>query len=77
MMLSGLAGWHLLIIIAGLLPLALWIIALVQIGSSRGSVGATVVWVVVVTLLPLLGAIVWFIVGKRTMAQYPAEPPEV
>jgi hypothetical protein len=76
-MLSGLGGWHLLIIITGLLPFALWIIALVQIGSSRASVGATVVWVAIVTLVPLIGAIVWFIVGKRTIAQDPDEPPEV
>ncbi|WP_349898590.1 PLDc N-terminal domain-containing protein [Parafrigoribacterium soli] len=61
-------------IIASLLPFALWIVALVQIGSSRASVGATVVWVVIVTLVPVIGPIVWLIAGKRSIAQS-TEPP--
>lgn len=57
--------------IFALVPFALWIVALVQIGGSRATVSATVVWVVIVTLVPLIGAIVWFAVGRRSVSQAP------
>lgn len=66
-MFSGLTGWHLLLFSP--VPFVLWIIALVQIARSRAAGGTIAVWIVIVTLLPLVGPIVWFVVGKRTASK--------
>jgi len=64
---SGLTGWHL--VLFSPVPFVLWIIALVQIARSKAAAGTIAVWIVIVTLLPLVGPIVWFVVGKRTASQ--------
>jgi len=64
-MISGFTGWHVLILLMSVIPLILWIVALVQIGGSRAP-GTTIwFWIVIVTLLPLVGAILWFAIGRR------------
>ena len=68
-MFAGLTGWHVIILLLSLAPFVLWIIALVQIATSKATGGTIALWVVIVTLFPLVGAIVWFAVGKRTAAQ--------
>jgi Phospholipase_D-nuclease N-terminal len=40
-------------------------LALVNVLGSRSSTGAKVLWAVLVLLLPLLGFIIWLIVGPR------------
>jgi hypothetical protein len=62
-MLGGLTVWHLLILLA----LVIWIVALVQIARSKGTAGAIVGWIAVVTLLPVVGPIIWFAIGRRTL----------
>jgi hypothetical protein len=64
-MVGGFAGWHALILVMTVIPFILWIVSLVQIGGSRAP-GTTIwFWVVIVTFLPLVGAILWFAVGRR------------
>jgi len=72
-MLSGLAGWHLLILsVAFLIPLVL---AAVSIARNRTASGLEkAVWVLIVLLFPLLGAILWFIIGRRAQPQRPGVP---
>jgi hypothetical protein len=72
---SGLTGWHLIMLLLSLAPLVLWIVALVQIAASKATGGTIALWIVIVTLFPLIGAIVWFAVGRRTATQnIPAVP---
>lgn len=52
--------------IVGLLILVLNIIALVSIVGAAKPVGWKVVWALVVLLLPLIGMILYFVVGKST-----------
>ena len=51
----------------GLLLLVADIWAIVNVVQSRSSTGAKVLWIVFILLLPLLGFIVWLIVGPRTV----------
>lgn len=74
-MFSGLTGWHVIILLLSLAPFVLWIIAIVQIATSKATGGTIALWIVIVTLFPLIGAIVWFAVGRRTATQIiPAVP---
>lgn len=68
-------GWHLAILVFAIVPFALWIVALVQIAVSKAAVLALVVWAIIVTLVPLIGPIVWFVAGKRTLHRPPSSPP--
>lgn len=69
-MLSGLTGWHVMIVLSfWIVPFVLWLIALVQIAKSKAAAGPVVAWVLIVTLVPVVGAIVWFVVGRRTLRE--------
>jgi hypothetical protein len=71
-MFAGLTGWHLIILtLLGLPQLILWIVALVGIIGSRGDSGTIALWFILITLIPIIGSILWFVVGKRTVAQRP------
>ena len=71
-MFQGFTGWHLLVLVIYILPLVLWIISLVQIAKSRATGTNIALWVLVTTLIPLIGAILWFTIGKRTAS--PQQP---
>jgi len=49
--------------ILGLVHLALWVYAVIQIFNSSASTGTKVLWIVIVAVLPLLGIIVWYFMG--------------
>ncbi len=51
--------------IIGLIVLILDIIAIISILQSGLSVGMKVVWVLVVLLLPIIGMILWFLIGNK------------
>lgn len=51
--------------IVGLIVLILVIIAIYQIVMSTLDPVKKLIWVVVVLLLPLIGAILWFLIGKK------------
>jgi len=52
----------------GLLVLILDIWAIVNTASSGASNGPKVFWIVIILLLPLLGAVLWLIFGPRSPA---------
>lgn len=49
----------------GLIVLVLDIWAIVSIVTSNRSVGAKVLWTLLVIVLPIIGFIIWLIVGPR------------
>ena len=49
--------------ILGLIHLALWVYAVIQIFNSSASTGTKILWIVIVAVLPLLGIIVWYFIG--------------
>ncbi len=51
--------------ILGLIILVLDIWAIINIIGSAASTGAKVLWIVVVLLLPVLGLILWFLMGPK------------
>ena len=50
----------------GLIHLALVIYALIQIFGSSASTGGKLLWIVIVALFPLVGLIIWFLMGPGT-----------
>ncbi len=48
----------------GLIILVLDIWAIIKILDSRHSTGQKVLWIVVIVLLPLLGLILWYLLGR-------------
>lgn len=54
--------------IPGLIILALDIWALVSVLQSGLTPGAKLLWVLVIVLLPVLGVILWFLLGARRQA---------
>jgi len=53
--------------IGGIILLALDIWALISIFGSSASTGSKVLWSLLVILLPLLGFIIWFFAGPRSV----------
>ena len=49
----------------GVMILVADIWAILNIAQSADSMGAKVLWIVLVILLPVLGLIIWFIAGPR------------
>lgn len=52
--------------IFGLLVLIADVWAIVNIAQSAASTGKKVLWIVLVLLLPVLGLILWFLLGPRS-----------
>ncbi len=51
--------------IIGLIILIANIWAIVSTVSSRASVGAKVLWIILILILPIIGFIVWLLAGPR------------
>lgn len=51
--------------IGGIILLALDIWALISVIGSNASIGAKIIWVLVILFLPLVGFIAWLIFGPR------------
>jgi hypothetical protein len=49
--------------ILGLIHLALWVYAVVQIFGSSAPTLNKVLWIVIVAALPLVGIIIWYLMG--------------
>ena len=57
---------HAAILLLGLVPA---VVALVSIARSRPLSGTeTVLWILAVLVAPLLGALLWFAIGRRRVA---------
>lgn len=52
--------------ILGLLILIADVWAIVNIAQSGATTGKKVLWIVLVLVLPILGLILWFLLGPRT-----------
>ncbi len=52
--------------ILGLIILVADVWAIVNIFQSSASMGAKVLWTVLILLLPIIGVIIWFLAGPRT-----------
>ncbi|MGH8640992.1 MAG: PLDc N-terminal domain-containing protein [Burkholderiales bacterium] len=50
----------------GLLVLIADVWAIVNIAQSGATTGKKVLWIVLVLVLPVLGVILWFLLGPRT-----------
>ncbi len=50
----------------GLIHLAVVIYAIIQIFGSSAGTGSKILWTVIVALFPLIGLIVWFLMGPGT-----------
>ncbi len=51
--------------IGGLIILILDVYAIVKVIGSNASTGAKVGWTVLILLLPLLGVLLWFLLGPK------------
>ena len=63
----GIGGFELLLILVFfLIPAVLWIIALVDVLKSdfKDSINK-LIWVLVIILFPIVGAIIYFMIGKK------------
>jgi len=52
--------------IVGLLILAADVWAIINISQSGASTGRKVAWIVLVLVLPVVGLVIWFLLGPRT-----------
>lgn len=51
--------------VLGLIILVLDIWAIINVIGSGASIGAKVLWTVIILLLPLIGLILWFFMGPK------------
>ncbi|MEQ9460357.1 MAG: PLD nuclease N-terminal domain-containing protein [Phycisphaeraceae bacterium] len=51
--------------IIGIVILVAWVIALVDIIKSAMDGTKKLIWILVVIFLPILGTILWFVLGKK------------
>jgi hypothetical protein len=61
--LGGLGGFELLLFT--IIPLILWIWALLDCLQSRFGGSDKLIWVVVIILLPVIGSILYLVVGRK------------
>jgi len=54
--------------IFGLIHLILWIVAMVSILTSSGSIGYKVLWSLIVFFLPCLGLILYYVIGRKAVS---------
>lgn len=76
-MFSGLAGWHLLtLMVLWVIPFALWLIAVIQVAAAKAAAGPTVGWLILITLVPVVGPILWFAIGRGSLRQDQQSRPD-
>jgi len=63
--LGGIGGWEIVLLSSLLIPLLLWIIALVDCLKSEFKGNDKVIWVIVILFFPVVGPILYFIIGRR------------
>ncbi|NLG63710.1 MAG: PLDc_N domain-containing protein [Candidatus Cloacimonetes bacterium] len=65
-MLASTIGWpHLLVLLVAIALIALFVVAIVSIAKSPASGVEKAIWVLITLLFPVVGPIVWFIVGAN------------
>ncbi len=63
-MFGNLGAGEIILLLIFIVPVVLWLTALIDILKSNFSGNNKLVWIVVVILLPILGAILYFLIGK-------------
>lgn len=68
-MASVLPGWGILFLVVMAVIALLWVFAVKSIVkvNSKNAVGV-VSWVAVITVLPMIGPLLWFVVGLRSLS---------
>lgn len=51
-------------VILGIIHLVLFLVAAVEILGSNKSVGSKVLWLLLILFLPLIGLVIYFLVGR-------------
>jgi hypothetical protein len=65
--LGGLGGIEIIVML--LLPLILWVVALVDVLNSKfKESNDKLIWVLVILLFPIFGAFLYFIIGRKQKA---------
>jgi hypothetical protein len=65
--LGGLGGIEIIVML--LLPLILWVVALVDVlNSNFKESNDKLIWVLVILLFPIFGAFLYFIIGRKQKA---------
>lgn len=54
---------------AMLAAIAMWVLALTQVAYANLEATAKALWVLIIIIAPLLGAIAWFFIGKKSAAK--------
>lgn len=52
-------------LILGIIHLVLFVIAAVDILGSNKTIGAKILWLLLIFLLPVIGLIIYFLVGRK------------
>lgn len=67
MAIGALDGWQpLLILLAVLIPAGIWLAALVDIlGSRFKKAEAKLIWLLVITLIPVIGVLLYIFLGRE------------
>jgi len=65
--LGGVGGWEILILL--LIPFTLWLWALIDCLQSDFNNNNKLVWVILIILVPLLGAILYLAIGRNQMVK--------
>jgi len=50
--------------LVGILILVLDIVVIMQIVNGSGDTGKKLLWIIIVLILPLLGPILWYVLGR-------------
>lgn len=56
---------ELIVLFAGVLPIVLWVIALVDILKNEFSGSNKIIWLIVTTFIPLIGVIAYYFIGTK------------
>lgn len=70
MIISAIGFWQLIIIFTILLLLLLPILALISIVNKTFPNNDKLIWVLVVLFLPILGSILYFLIGRRRQKEF-------
>jgi hypothetical protein len=64
-MFENLGVGELLVLLFFLLPIIFWVFALIDILKNNFQDNNKIIWVLVVIFLPIIGAVLYFIIGKK------------
>lgn len=52
----------------GLIILVLDIIAIVEVAKSKADMGKKVLWIILILVLPIVGLILYYLLGRKSIA---------